>query len=249
MKNFITLLLVLFVFGATAQNIQGKSNMVIMDNSGDPFYVIIDNVVQNVFPSYQLKIVGMPAKFHDIQLLYLNGNMINLREQITLQPFKQYTGFVNWNNNQKRLNWIEVTGINQSNYGNNIDVIMYASYNNQGGNNPGGNFPPNGNQNPNGNYNPDCNFPLATIQPILDEMDNINFAAKKLEYAMDALRNKCITSDQAYQIVEAFNFDSDRVKIAKYCYDRMTDQLYANKLLDLFPYSTTRAEVRKYFTK
>jgi hypothetical protein len=83
----------------------------------------------------------------------------------------------------------------------------------------------------------------------MDELDNINFSAKKLQYLKDALANKCINSDQAYEIVASFTFDNDRVTAAKYCYDKMTDQIYANKLLDLFPYSGTRDEVRKYFTK
>ena len=252
MKNFIAILFVLFTFGVTAQNYQGKSDMVIIDNAGDPFYLLIDKVVQNIFPTYQLKVVGMPAKYHQIQLLYLDGNIINYHEHVTLQPYKQHTAVVNWNNNQKRLNWIEVSNLNQSSYGNNVLVVNYAAYNNAGGNSSGNNHGGNYGGTHGGNYggnNPNCHYPLPTIQPIMDELENIPFAAKKLEYAKDALANKCINSDQAYKIVEAFTFDSDRVKIAKYCYDRMTDQLYANKILVLFPHSGTREEVRKYFTK
>jgi len=278
MKNFITLLLVVFTFGASAQNFIGKSDMVIMDKTGGSFYLIIDDVVQNIVPKNQLKIVGIPSTYHQIQLLYTNGNTINLKEQVTLLPFKQYTGFVNWKIGQKRLEWIEVTGVNQSNYGKNIEQIMYTpapannnicylcttpstpgyhyhpdgtvhiNYNGNVGNHPGGNYPPNGNFPPNGN-NPNCHNPLPTIQPIMDELENINFSDKKMNYLKDALANKCINSDQAYEIVESFTFDNDRVKAAKYCYDRMTDQIYANKLLDLFPYSSTRDEVRTYFTR
>lgn len=265
MKNFIALLFVLFAFGATAQNYQGKSDMVIIDNSGDQFYLIIDKVVQNVFPTSQLKVVGLPAKYHQIQLLYVTGNVINYQEHITLLPYKQHTAVVNWYNNQKRLNWIEVSNINQSSYGNGALIVNYVAYNNYGGNpggNHGGNYPGGnnqgnnpggnnhgGNHNPNWNNNSNCHSPLPTIQPIMNELNNIPFSAKKLEYAKDALANKCINSDQAYEIVKAFTFDRDRVEIAKYCYDRMTDQIYANKILDLFPHSGTREEVRKYFTK
>ncbi|HLV42222.1 MAG TPA: DUF4476 domain-containing protein [Brumimicrobium sp.] len=276
MKKITAFLLFIFAFGATAQNFASKSDMVIMDKSGDPFYLIIDKVVQNTVPKYQLKIVGLPATYHEIKLVYLSGNTIVLQEHATLQPFKQYTAFVNWKNAQKTFEWIEVTGIQQSNYGNNVEVILFSNpynvncqlciqpstpgqhyhadgtiHNNYiggSGNNHGGQHPPHGNYPPNGS-NPNCYNPLPTIQPIMDELNNINFSAKKLDYLKDALANRCITSDQAYEIVESFTFDADRVNAAKYCYDRMTDQIYANKLLDLFPFSGTRDEVRKYFTQ
>src|SRR5690554_4233595 len=127
MKNIITLLLILFAFGATAQNHAGKSEMVIIDNSGESFYLIINKVVQNVVPKKQLKIVGLPATYHDIQLLYTNGNIVQVKEHVTLLPFKQYTAFVTWMNGQKRLEWIEVTAVNQSNYGKNTEMIMYTT--------------------------------------------------------------------------------------------------------------------------
>src|SRR5690554_7002203 len=70
MKKLITILLVVLAFDATAQNHGSKSNIVIMDKTGDPFYLIIDDVVQNIIPSYQLKVIGLPASYHEIKLLY-----------------------------------------------------------------------------------------------------------------------------------------------------------------------------------
>lgn len=317
MKNIITFLFLVFAFGVTAQNYTANSDLVIIDKSGQSFYVIIDGVAQNAVPKTQLKIVGVTAAFHELKLLYANGLNVNLQHNFTMEPYKQYTAFVTWKKGQKRFDWVEIAGINQSNYGANFQQILFVPAYNQvcylctnpsspgvhyhpdgsahnnygmnGGNNQGGYYPPNGNNNgnnqggyyppngnnhgnnqggyyppngnnhgnqggyypPNGNIqqNPNCQYALPTIKPILDEMNNIPFSGRKMDYAMDALANKCINSDQAYQIVEAFTFDSDRVKMAKYCYDRMTDQIYANKLLDLFTFTSSRNEVRKYFTR
>ncbi len=292
MKNILTLLLLVFAFGVSAQNYAPKSDLVIIDKSGQSFYLIINGVAQNPIPQTQLKMVGMPAAYYELKLLYTNGVAVNLQEFVTLQPFKQHTAFVAWRKGQKRFEWIEVTGVHQSNYGRNMQVTMYTPaytetcylctrpsspgyhyhpdgtiHNNccgTGANTPNGQYPPNGNYPPNGHYPPNgnqnphgnnypnnlnCQYVLPTIEPILEEIDNIPFSARKMEYAMDALANKCIDSDQAHQIVAAFTYDNDRVKIAKYCFDRMTDPVYANKLLDLFPYSSTRNEVRKYFTR
>lgn len=293
MKNYITLLFIVFAFGVSAQNDAAKSDLVIMDQSGQAFYLIIDGVAQNAVPKTQLKIVGVPAAFHELKLLYANGVNVNLQHNLTVNPYKQYTAFVTWKKGQKRLDWIEITGVNQSQYGRNLEVILFTpayvetcylctnpsspgfhyhpdgsvhnNYgmnggNNQGnqggyyppngnnhGNNHGAYYPPHNNNNQHGNVN--CQYPLPTIKPILDEMKNIPFSDRKMEYAKDALANKCITSDQAYQVVEAFTFDDDRVKMAKYCYDRMSDPIYANKLLDLFKFTSSRNEVRKYFTR
>jgi hypothetical protein len=295
MKSIITLLFIVFAFGVTAQNYTANADLVIIDKSGQSFYLIIDGVAQNAVPKTQLKIVGVTAAFHELKLLYANGVNVNLQHNVTLELYKQHTAFVTWRKGRKRLEWIEITGVNQSHYGGNFEVIMFTpsyievcylcknpsapgfhyhpdgsihnNYGMNGGNNAGnqgGYYPPNGNNNgnnqgnqggyypPNGNNqqgNTNCQYPLPTIKPILDEMNNISFSDKKMEYAKDALANKCITSDQAYQIVEAFTFDDDRVKMAKYCYNRMSDQIYANKLLDLFKFSSSRNEVRKYFTR
>src|SRR5690554_7155974 len=121
-----------------------------MDKTGDPFYLIIDEVVQNIIPNYQLKVVGLPASYHEIKLLYTNGVIIQVKEHVTLQQHKQYTGFVNWIGGNKKLNWIEVVNINQSMYGQNVLVVQYAGKNTNtchlctGVNPPGQHYHPDG---------------------------------------------------------------------------------------------------------
>ena len=78
MKNIITLLLLVFAFGVSAQNFTGKSDIVIIDKSGQSFYLIINGVAQNAVPKTQLKVIGMPAAYHEIKLLYSNDVAINL---------------------------------------------------------------------------------------------------------------------------------------------------------------------------
>ncbi|PKR82312.1 hypothetical protein CW751_02980 [Brumimicrobium salinarum] len=274
MRNILTGLFVILIFGLNGQYNTSTSELVIVDQTNTQFYLVIDGVVQNRMPSSNLKIMGVPATYHKIKLMYATSSGMLLSENVNLLPNKRYTAHVNWQNGLKKIQWVNVSNSQHGGLGLHFEVIEYVSPYNQPcflcttPTTPGFHYHQDGSKHPNfggqhggfpGNQQPpnvnfphqgnNCYQPISTIQPIIDELEEMNFSDEQLKYAKEALRNKCVTSDQSYKIVEIFTFDDDRMEIAKFCYDRMTDKIYANKLLKLFKFSESRDEMRTYFTQ
>src|SRR5690606_15323718 len=127
MKNFFTFLLVAFALGARAQNYNytGNSEIVFIEQTGQPFYLIINGVAQNSIPSHQLKIVGVPATYHEIKMIYNNGSGLIVKQDVTIQPFQQYTAYITWRKGMKHFEWIEIKEVNKSFYGVSFERIPF----------------------------------------------------------------------------------------------------------------------------
>jgi hypothetical protein len=100
-------------------------------------------------------------------------------------------------------------------------------------------------QNPDGTMG--CYGAISEVDYIIAGIDEANFSEDQMKYVREELKTKCINSDQAYRIVNAFTFDGDKIKMAKFCYDHMVDKQDAKKLLDLFSFSSSKEELKKYF--
>jgi hypothetical protein len=91
---------------------------------------------------------------------------------------------------------------------------------------------------------PRCYTPIASVDAILKEVNEKSFSSDKMNIVTKNLRQQCINSDQAYRIVNAFTFEGDRLKIAKFLYNRMTDKQNAKKILELFTFESTKEEYK-----
>ena len=91
---------------------------------------------------------------------------------------------------------------------------------------------------------PRCYTPIASVDAILKEVNEKSFSGDKMNIVTKNLRQQCINSDQAYRIVNAFTFEGDRLKIAKFLYNRMTDKQNAKKILELFTFESTKEEYK-----
>jgi hypothetical protein len=100
-------------------------------------------------------------------------------------------------------------------------------------------------QNPDGTMG--CYGAITDVDYIIAGIDEANFSEDQMKYVREEMKTKCINSDQAYRIVNAFTFDGDKIKMAKFCYDHMVDKQNAKKLLDLFSFSSSKEELKKYF--
>lgn len=92
-----------------------------------------------------------------------------------------------------------------------------------------------------------CSSALPSVDHIIEGIKAATYSSDQVNVVQTALKTACINSDQAYRIVNAFTFDGDKIKIAKFCFDHMTDKQNAQKLLSLFQFSSSKDELKKYF--
>jgi hypothetical protein len=100
-------------------------------------------------------------------------------------------------------------------------------------------------QNPDGTMG--CFGAVSDVDYIIAGVEEASFSEDQMNYVRAELKTKCVSSDQAYRIVNAFTFDGDKISMAKLCYDHMVDKQNAKKLLDLFSFSSSKEELKKYF--
>jgi hypothetical protein len=91
-----------------------------------------------------------------------------------------------------------------------------------------------------------CGRAVADIESLISGIKAETFASDQKQYAQAELANMCINSDQAYRIVNAFTFESDRLEIAEVCYKHLVDKTAAEKLTSLFTFDATKKEFREY---
>lgn len=92
-----------------------------------------------------------------------------------------------------------------------------------------------------------CSSALPSVDYIIEGIKAATYSSDQVNFVQKSLEKACINSDQAYRIVNTFTFDGDKIKIAKFCFDHMTDKQSAHKLLSLFQFSSSKDELKKYF--
>ena len=80
----------------------------------------------------------------------------------------------------------------------------------------------------------------------MKEIKELSFESDQVEAIEKDLEFTCLTSSQAYKIVEILTFESNRLDIAKYLSDRMTNRDKAGDLLPLFTFDSNKVEYKDY---
>ena len=91
-----------------------------------------------------------------------------------------------------------------------------------------------------------CTSVLTDADGFINRLKAEGFDSDKREMIEKELKNQCVSSDQAYRIIKELGFDSDRYDMCKYLYDRMTDRVNGNRLLELLSYDIDKEEFQKY---
>ena len=73
------------------------------------------------------------------------------------------------------------------------------------------------------NRNHQRNAPRANFSIVLRMVDEASFDREKMIIAKQFLRNNTVTSRQVLDLMTLFNFESSRLEIAKFAYDRTID--------------------------
>lgn len=99
----------------------------------------------------------------------------------------------------------------------------------------------------NGNvYNYSCTSVLTDTDGFVARLKAETFDTDKREMIEKELKQQCVSADQAYHIIKELGFDSDRFDMCKYLYDRMTDRVNANRLVELLSFDIDKEAFQKY---
>lgn len=101
-----------------------------------------------------------------------------------------------------------------------------------------------GNSNNGNNYS--CTSVLTDADGFVARLKAETFDTDKREMIEKELKQQCVSADQAYKIIKELGFDTDRFDMCKYLYDRMTDKVNGNRLVELLSYDLDKEEFQKY---
>jgi hypothetical protein len=122
MKNIFTLLILLLTCSVGAQT----SNLVIFNNGGQQFFVVLNGVKQNALPKTNVRIEGLQSAGYDVKLIFADGKTGDINKKIYLDPNLEYSTRVVIKSAKKRsLKLFDMVPLNGSNYGNSEETITY----------------------------------------------------------------------------------------------------------------------------
>ena len=91
-----------------------------------------------------------------------------------------------------------------------------------------------------------CTKMLVDGDTFIASMNKETFNADKLEMIRKDLKEYCVTSDQAYRIINALTFEADKLEMSKFLYVRMSDKVNGKRLLELFTFDTDKKDFQSF---
>ena len=91
-----------------------------------------------------------------------------------------------------------------------------------------------------------CSNVLLNFDSYLKQIKELSFESDQVEAIQKDLKSTCLTSSEAYKLVEVLTFESNRLDIAKYLSDRMLNRDKAGDLLPLFTFDSNKVEYKDY---
>lgn len=91
-----------------------------------------------------------------------------------------------------------------------------------------------------------CSKVLSNFDSYLKQIKDLSFESDQVEAIQKDLEFTCLTSSQAYKIVEILTYESNRLDIAKFLSNRMTNRDNASELLELFTFDSNKVEYKEY---
>jgi hypothetical protein len=91
-----------------------------------------------------------------------------------------------------------------------------------------------------------CTNQFYDVQPLLTELKDLSFEDDRVEAVKLSLRNKCLNSKDALQILDLYSFDDNKLDVAKFLSDRLFDYDNASSLSTKMTFDSNKMEYRKY---
>lgn len=94
-----------------------------------------------------------------------------------------------------------------------------------------------------------CTQTLDRLEAFKTELEDQTFEDNRLEALKLALKKTCLSSTQAELLMELFTFDENRLEVAKYLAERLTDRENAGVLAKKMTFESNKMEYRRYISE
>lgn len=94
-----------------------------------------------------------------------------------------------------------------------------------------------------------CTKTMNRLEAFKVELQDQSFEEDRLEALQLAMTSTCLTTAQAEQLIDLFTFDENRLEIAKYLSDRLTDSDNAGALAKKLTFDSSKMEYRRYISE
>ena len=94
-----------------------------------------------------------------------------------------------------------------------------------------------------------CTKTMNRLEAFKAELQDQSFEEDRLEALQLAMKSTCLTTAQAEQLIDLFTFDENRLEVAKYLSDRLTDRDNAGALAKKLTFDSSKMEYRRYISE
>jgi len=93
-----------------------------------------------------------------------------------------------------------------------------------------------------------CTRPMNNVSSIINAINNESFDDDKLMIAKQAIKNKCLKTDDVIKIIELITFEDTRLELAKFAYDSTYDIDDYYKINSVFKFSSNKEELNEFIS-
>ena len=273
MKNLATLFLVFFSFVAFGQYQSNVGHLTVFAESGDAFFMYLNGELQNEEPQTNIRIEDLDQKFYNVKIKFKNESLKEIiKNYVSVMDNNGVYGDVTYKikvdkNKKTRMNYFSSIPVMQ-NYQAPQDVyVIHSMPRNQtpplvnngvsmGDINININSPkstnsrPNNNSQKNTNSYKGCEGKLA-MSPV--DFENAKraiakevFQDAKTKVMFQIIQNNCLSTLQIEQLMKLYNFDDERLKVAKFALDYCVDPKKYYSLNSLLSFDSSKNELIDY---
>ncbi|MFM7645016.1 MAG: DUF4476 domain-containing protein [Sphingomonadales bacterium] len=94
-----------------------------------------------------------------------------------------------------------------------------------------------------------CTKTMNRLEAFKAELKDQSFEEDRLEALQLEMKSTCLTTAQAEQLLDLFTFDENRLEVAKYLSDRLTDRDNAGALAKKLTFDSNKMEYRRYLSE
>jgi hypothetical protein len=211
---------------------------IVITNLIDNYYNVIIETVSNKQQKYNLYAAPNSEIIYVLNTNYSSPKSSYFIEDIYPLPSSNSSNSFGWHQNNGNVNnglgQINININNQMNTQQNNDIVapiieevVYLE-----------------------GYNGDigCEPPVnnTRFRSMLATIEKQNFASSKKRIAKQIISSNCILTDNLVQIIDLFDFESDKLSVAKFAYDYTYDIENYYKINNVFDFESSIEELDKY---
>ncbi len=263
------LFLLAFLWVGMALYAQSQRSLVLVSGNEEPIQVFINNKLMNSHGLQELRILDLTNNYYNVKVKFLNRPYVIVTGQLYLPPLSEIVYEVYPPKRRVRggdfvIADVYPVGDQMPNmpahqiYHFGTTTAMQSG---SGSVNQTGQININIHNNVTGNpamsvmYVPDYNGPVGCTPPVTEErfgnmlqaIDKQSFEDSKLRVAKQIIKqNDCMTVNQLVQILRLFDFDQNKLKLAKYAYHYIYDLENFYKVNNVFEFESNVQALDKY---